>query len=82
MEIKILYRYIEKGRVVDSLNASLEIGEQIERYRLVADEGFVLTIDGENKYSVIDIDQDQLSLWYEIEAPVEKEKIKKSSPSR
>lgn len=70
MEIRTLYRYErEDGKVTvspEKPNVSYE-----ETYRIIADEGKLVTIDGENNYSVIDTDIKDG--WYEVDAPEEPE---------
>ena len=45
--------------------------EYIERVRLVADEGKMLTIDGFTLYKCKDVDTAEG--WYEVDAPIEQE---------
>lgn len=71
MKIKLLYRYRKNDMAIDSLNLPEEQVEYIERYRLVADENMALTKDNEKLYSVIDIDQEDLINWVEVEKPEE-----------
>ena len=68
MESKILYRYErENGGITDSLNKP--DCKYIERLRLIADQGKLLTNDGENFCSVIDVDSEEG--WYEVDVPEE-----------
>lgn len=68
MEIRTLYRYErENGKVTvspEKPNAPYE-----EKHRVIADEGKLVTLDGENTYSVIDTDVKDG--WYEVDAPEE-----------
>lgn len=67
MKTKILYRYKKGQMIIDSLTLPEGIVEWVERYRIVADVGMALTKDGTKQYKVIDIDQDQLPMWQEVE---------------
>lgn len=40
-------------------------------YRLIADDGKMLTLDGEDLRTVVDVDS--LDGWYEVDAPPEEE---------
>ena len=71
MTIKLLYRYNQEQMTIDSLILPEEQEQYIERYRLVADENMALAKDNEKFYSVIDIDQEDLINWVEIEQPEE-----------
>ena len=73
MIIKLLYRYYKDNMIIDSL--SQPEGEYIERYRLIAEEGKVLTQDNETLYSVIDINQEDLTTWVEIDKPIEEQEL-------
>ena len=75
MTIKLLYRYRQDDMTIDSLNLPEEQVEYIERYRLVADENMSLTKDNEKLYSVIDIDQEDLINWVEVDKPIEKQEL-------
>ena len=55
MEIKTLYRTTENGKTIVSPNKPLD-GEYTETYRVIADEGMLLT-DGMNEYGCIDTDE-------------------------
>ena len=66
MEIKTLYRFErEYGKVTVSPNKPDVPFE--ETYRVVAGEGKLVTLNGEESYSVIDTDIKEG--WYEIDAP-------------
>ena len=66
MEIRILYRYErEDGKITVSPEEPNVLYEEL--YRVVADEGKHVTLDGENTYSVIDTEIKDG--WYEIDAP-------------
>ena len=71
MTIKLLYRYNQEQMIIDSLILPEGQEQYIERYRLIADEGMLLTKDNEHQYSVIDIDKEDLLNWVEVERPVE-----------
>lgn len=68
MEIRTLYRYErEDGKTTVSPNKPDSSFE--ETYRVIAGEGKLVTLDGENTYSVIDTDVKEG--WYEVDAPEE-----------
>lgn len=68
MTITTLYKYQQKnGTVIVSPEKPSCLYEL--RYRLVADEGKVVTKDGTNLYSVIDTDG--VAGFYEVDAPIE-----------
>lgn len=60
-----LYRYVGRNGIITSL-VHLEDAKFYPMYRLIADEGKVLT-DGEQKVRAIDIFAEDLSKWTEIE---------------
>lgn len=68
MEIKTLYRYAREdgGITVSPIKPNVEY---TELYRLIADEGKAVTMDGENLYSVIDVNEPDG--FYEVDAPIE-----------
>jgi hypothetical protein len=67
MQIITLYRYErENGGVTVSPNKPNV--EYTEMYRLVADDGKLLTLDGENTTSCADVES--IEGWYEIDAPI------------
>ena len=67
MTIKTLYRYKrEDGGITVSLNKPE--CEYTELARIIADEGKVITKDGENHFAVIDTDS--TDGWYEVDEPV------------
>ena len=66
MKIKPLYRFVrEDGGVTVSPNKPE--CEYTEKMRLIADEGKMLTKDGENLHRVIDVDSSEG--WYEVDEP-------------
>lgn len=67
MIIKPLYRYQQGDITVDSLEKP--DCEYVERYRLVADDDKSLIKNGEDIFTVIDIDQADLALWTEVATP-------------
>lgn len=67
MRTLILYDYKNGEYTINSIEKP--DCEYTERYRLVADEGKVLTKDEENLYAIIDIDKSDLFLWKEIDKP-------------
>ena len=62
---KDLYRYIGRNGIITSL-VHLEDAKYYPMYRLIADEGKILT-DGELKVKSIDIFVEDLSKWTEID---------------
>ena len=62
---KDLYRYIGRNGIITSL-VHLEDAKYYPMYRLIADEGKMLT-DGELKVKSIDIFAEDLSKWTEID---------------
>ena len=69
MITKILYRYHKDDAIIDSIELPEGQTEYIERYRLRAELGKVLTKDDKKFYSVIDIDQNDLENWREVDKP-------------
>lgn len=67
MQILPLYRYTSGESIIDS--PIKPDCEYIERARLVADPNMGLTKDDVNKYTVIDVDLDDVPNWREVEAP-------------
>lgn len=66
-----LYRYTrENGGITTSLQKPTNTEYDII-YRLIADEGKVLTTDGENLTPCIDIEVADLPNWYETDEPDE-----------
>lgn len=70
MEIKTLYRFTrpDGGITVSTEKPNCEYAET---YRLIADEGKLLTQDGENMTSCVDTDSTEG--WCEVDAPEEPE---------
>ena len=70
MEIRTLYRYErEDGKITvspEKPNTSYE-----EKYRVIADEGKLVTMNGIDTYSVIDTNLQYG--WYEVNAPEREE---------
>ena len=62
---KDLYRYVGRNGIITSL-VHLDDAKFYPMYRLIADEGKVLT-DGEQKVKAIDIFAEDLGKWTEIE---------------
>ena len=62
---KDLYRYIGRNGIITSL-IHLDDAKYYPMYRLIADEGKVLT-DGEQKVKAIDIFAEDLGKWTEID---------------
>lgn len=69
MKIKELYRYErEAGKV--TVSTEKPDCDFILRFRLIADEGMVLTKDGENFTPCIDVESPDF--WYEVEEEIVK----------
>lgn len=69
MTQKILYRFKRAdGGITHSLKKPNEAGYN-KLYRLIADDGKMLTIDGENLSPVVDVENAEG--WYEVDAPEE-----------
>lgn len=64
MTILTLYKYVRKDGG-DTVSPIKPDGEYTEMYRLVADEGKLLTRDGVNTTECVDTDS--LDGWYEID---------------
>lgn len=65
---KDLFKYIDKDKVICSLNAPAVGTKYVKLIRIIADENKLLIKDNE-KYPVIDVDT--LDGWYEIDVPTE-----------
>lgn len=63
MEIINLYRY-KRGNDRYTISPVKPDSEYTELYRLVADEGMLITKDGDNLYPAIDVDS--VDGWYEV----------------
>lgn len=68
MEIKPLYRYEREGGGITVSPVKPDC-KYNKRYRLIADEGKVLTLDGVNFYRVIDVKS--ADGWQEVDKPEE-----------
>ncbi len=68
MEIKTLYKFIrpDGGTTVSTVKPD---GEYTEKFRLIADEGKMLTMDGTTLYGCTDVES--VEGWYEVDAPKE-----------
>jgi hypothetical protein len=62
---KDLYRYVGRNGIITSL-ILLDDAKHYSMYRLIADEGKVLT-DGEQKVKAIDIFAEDLGKWTEVD---------------
>lgn len=69
MQVITLYKYErpEGGTTISPIKPDVEYTECI---RLIADEGKLLTLDGNDTYPCIDVDS--IDGWYEIEDQMEK----------
>ena len=72
MQIKTLYRYKRADGGITVTPEKPEGIEFSEKLRLIADEGKMLTTDGENLSPCVDVDD--VAGWYEVDSPEEKEK--------
>jgi hypothetical protein len=70
MQIITLYRYVRADGGI-TVSPNKPEGEYTEMYRLIADEGLVLTYNGEIVGEVIDTDTTEG--WTEVEKPEEPE---------
>ena len=68
MEKKILYRFTRPDGGV-TVSPEKPDTEYTEMFRLIADEGKLLTQDGETMTSCVDTDT--VEGWYEVDAPEE-----------
>lgn len=64
MEIKTLYRFTRQDGGI-TVSPEKPDAEYTEKFRLIADEGKLLTQDGENTFSCVDTDT--VEGWYEVE---------------
>ena len=73
MQIKTLYRYKRADGGITVTPDKPEGIESSEKFRLIADEGKMLTTDGKNLSPCVDVDN--VAGWYEVSDPeAEKEK--------
>ena len=68
MQTITLYRYIREGGGVTTSPVKPDC-EYTEMYRLIADEGKMLTQDGADLYPCTDVAS--VEGWYEVDAPEE-----------
>lgn len=68
MQVIYLYKY-ERADGGITVSPNKPEGEYTKMYRLVADEGMMLTQDGENMTSCADVEE--TDGWYEVEAPMD-----------
>ena len=73
MQIVNLYRYEENGTVIITPNQRSKT-DQPSRYRLIADEGAMLT-DGGTETEVIDIMLEDFKKWQEVSTATETDYI-------
>ena len=66
MEIRTLYRYEREAGKITVSPEKPDMSYE-ETYRVIADQGKLVTLDGENTYAVIDTDMKDG--WYEVDAP-------------
>jgi hypothetical protein len=67
MQIKTLYRYKRPDGGITITPEKPETTEFDIRYRIIADKGKILTVDGDSQYSCIDVDS--TDGWYEVDDP-------------
>lgn len=68
MQTITLYKYNREGGGV-TVSPVKPDAEYTEMYRIVADEGKVLTQNGEELYSCLDVAS--VEGWYEVDEPIE-----------
>lgn len=68
MQTITLYKYTREDGGVTVSPVKPE-GEYTEKYRLVADDGKMLTRDGVDLYACVDVES--VDGWYEVDAPEE-----------
>ncbi|MBQ7095828.1 MAG: hypothetical protein IJN80_05215 [Clostridia bacterium] len=68
MEIKTLYRYEREGGGV-TVSTERPDCTYTELFRIIADEGKAITLNGEDLRAVVDVDC--VDGWYEVDAPTE-----------
>lgn len=68
MEIKTLYRYNREGGGV-TVSTEKPACNYTECFRIIADEGKAITLDGEDLRTVVDVDSTEG--WHEVDAPHE-----------
>lgn len=66
METIILYRYEREGGGITTSPIKPDV-EYTERFRLIADEGKMLTTDGVTLVECVDVST--VDGWYEVDAP-------------
>lgn len=69
MLIKTLYKTIRPDGGVTVSPDKPESEEYTEMFRLIADDGKLLTLDGESTYPCVDVET--ANGWYEVDAPEE-----------
>lgn len=72
MEVKELYRYQRADGGI-SVSPVKPEGDYVVAYRLIADEGKVLTNNGKDVFEVLDTNSPVG--WYEIDKPEESEEL-------
>lgn len=70
MKIKTLYRY-ERDHGKLTVSTKKPECDYTEKFRVIADEGMLVTQDGMNLTPVVDVDS--VDGWYEVEDPEAKE---------
>ena len=71
MTIKTLYRYTRADGGITTSTVE-PLGEDYDTLsRLIADEGKMLTTDGENLTIFVDVENYEVANWYEVDAPEE-----------
>ena len=73
MQVKTLYKTIRPDGGVTVSPDKPESGEYTEMYRLIADEGKLLTPNGIDTTPCVDVESAEG--WYEVDAPEEETEI-------
>lgn len=71
MQIKTLYKTVRADGGVTISPDKPETEEYTEMYRLIADEGKLLTLNGSDTFPCVDANT--ADGWYEVDAPEENE---------
>ncbi len=73
MQVKTLYKTIRADDGVTVSPNKPESGEYTEMYRLIADEGKLLTVNGSDTTPCVDVESAEG--WYEVDAQEEETEI-------
>jgi hypothetical protein len=72
MTMHLLYRYERDDQGITVTTEEPDTSYTV-LYRIIADEDKMLTLDGENLF--LAVDTDNVSGWYEVDAPIYEEDI-------